>query len=184
MQATVDINKALGIAGWMSERELLWLANKAATCTKIVEFGSLLGRSTRALADNIREGGTVWAVDPWNGDYPDENGRILEGVNTYCYPDFCRNLSDHIKSGRVIPVRGFSYSFVLPFQVDMVFLDGDHRYKTVIKDLDKAYELVSTLGIVSGHDYGHPMWPGVKQAVDEKLDKVKVEETIWWKIKY
>lgn len=178
MQATVDISKALTIPGWMSERELLWLANKAARYQYIVEFGSFHGRSTRALADNCS--GRIWAVDPWNGDYPKQNGETFEKVNTYVFPQFCENLKEHIKSGRLIPVRGFSYSFKLPYQVDMVFIDGDHRYETVLKDIDKAMELVKTDGMVCGHDYN---WDSVKQAVHEKLGSVMVEDTIWFQTK-
>lgn len=183
MQATVSISRALTIPGWMSERELLWLAYHAADFEKIVEFGCFHGRSTRALGDNVKDGGTVWGVDPWNGNYPDETGRVLDSVDTYVYPYFRRNLDDLIRVGRVVPVRGFSYSFSLPFLVDMVFLDGDHRYDTVLRDLNKARELVRHGGLICGHDYGHDMWPGVKKAVDEKFGEVNIEETIWWTIK-
>lgn len=178
MQATVAISKALTIPGWMSERELLWLATMATECNLIVEFGSFYGRSTTALADNCK--GRVWAVDPWSGNYPDNEGTAMNTVNTYVYPHFRQFLSDHIKSGRVVPHRGFSYSFKLPYQVDMVFIDGDHREDTVHRDIDKALELVKDGGIISGHDYGHPMWYGVKNAVDSRFPKIQIEETIWW----
>lgn len=183
MQATVDISKALTIGGWMSERELLWLAYVAKKYSYIVEFGSLHGRSTRALADNLNmNGGKIWAVDPWKGDYYTENGSELP-FSTYVYPYFCKNLADHIISGKVVPVREFSYRFSLPCKVDMVFIDGDHRYETVKKDIKKAQELVINGGMIAGHDYGHPEWSGVKQAVDELLGKVEIENTIWFQTK-
>ena len=179
MQATVDISKAEAILGWMSTRELLWLARRASENKLIVEFGSYHGRSTRALADNCVNG-RIWAVDPWNGDYPSANGQPLENINTYCYPQFCYNLKEHIESKLVVPYRGFSHSFKLPYNVDMVFIDGDHRYETVLKDIDKALELLRYGGIICGHDYN---WDSVKKAVDEKLGSVTVEDSIWWKIK-
>lgn len=174
-----DIAKALTVGGWMSPGELTWLAKMASESDKIVEFGSFHGRSTRALGDNIRENGKVWAVDPWNGDYPDESGSALDMVNTYVYPYFRANLLDLIHNGTVIPVRGYSYSFVLPFKVDMVFIDGDHRYNTVNRDIDTALHLLRPGGILAGHDYGHPLWTGVKKAVDERFD-VDTEESIWF----
>lgn len=182
MQATVDISKAQSIQGWMSDGELLWLAERAKECMTIVEFGSFHGRSTRALADNCHSG-RIWAVDPWNGDYCQENGNILDMINTYCYPQFCDNLSDHISAKRVIPYRGFSYSFKLPYTVDMVFIDGDHRYEAVLRDISKAVELVRPGGIISGHDYNHPLWPGIKQAVTEKFGSIENKEMIWWKVR-
>ena len=179
MQATVDISKASTIPGWMSTRELLWLANRAAENKLIVEFGSYHGRSTRALADNCVNG-RIWAVDPWDGDYPSQSGDPMQWINTYCYPQFCNNLKEHIESKLVVPYRGFSFSFRLPYNVDMVFIDGDHRYETVLKDIDKANELVRSGGIICGHDYN---WDSVKQAVHEKLGLVEVEDSIWWKQK-
>lgn len=177
--ATVDISKALAIGGWMSERELLWLATQAQNRKLIVEFGSLHGRSTCALADNTR--GKVWAVDPWKGDiYFEDSNKIP--INTAVYPYFCNNLKDHIQTGRVVPIRGFSYSFKLPYQVDMVFIDGDHRYETVVKDIKKAYELLKPRGLICGHDYNHPEWPGVHRAVVEQVYSFGIEDTIWWAI--
>lgn len=175
----VNIEKAKSIGGWMSEVELTWLANQAQKCKRIVEFGSFHGRSTRALADNTT--GIVYAVDPWNGDYVAEDNKNIESVNTYVMPQFIKNLKDHIDSGRVIPARTFSTEFNLDRKVDMVFIDGDHRYQSVIKDINRALELLRLNGIISGHDYGHSMWPGVKKAVDELLGEINLVELIWWK---
>ena len=176
MQATVDISRAQSIPGWMNDGELLWLAQHAHECKTIVEFGSFHGRSTRALGDNCING-RVWAVDPWNGEYPTVKGDVAATVNTFVYPQFYENLRDLITIGRVVPHRGFSWSFHLPYQVDMVFIDGDHRYETVKKDIDKALELLKPGGLICGHDWN---WYTVKQAVEEKLQNIKVEETIWW----
>lgn len=181
---TVDISRALAIGGWMSNEELLWLATHAQTHNRIVEFGSLHGRSTRALADNNK--GTIYAVDPWCGAYKTDDGRVVENIDTNVYPYFYHNLKDHIDKGHVVPVRGFSYNLSLPDCVDMVFIDGDHRYETVVKDIKKAIELTKPGGLISGHDYGHLQWPGVNRAVDEIFgDNVRLLEGtfIWWTLK-
>jgi len=176
------LDKALAISGWMSIRELTWLANVARSCKCIVEFGSYLGRSTRALADNAPDDAKIYTVDPWNGPYKLEDGNDLEVVNTYVMPQFVTNLQEHVLSGKVIPIRNFSYNFDLPNHefADMVFIDGDHRYSTVIKDINKAMWLLKPNGIICGHDYAFSTWPGVKKAVDELLTNVTVEDTIWW----
>lgn len=174
----VSILKASKINGWMSEQELAWLANQARENDVIVEFGSFHGRSTRALADNCD--GIIYAVDPWNGDYFTEEGDILKTVNTYVMPQFLYNLNDHVKSGKVKPVRAYSTTFKLDIPVDMVFIDGDHRYESVKKDIEKALSLLRDGGVISGHDYNHPLWTGVKMAVDEILGPTRIEDTIWW----
>ncbi len=176
----VDISRSLTIGGWMSEVELTWLATQALTHDMIVEFGSLHGRSTRAMADN--NSGIIWAVDPWAGDYFAEDGNSIQ-LSTYVMPYFIQNLKDKIDAGRVIPVRKFSYQFSLPHTVDMVFIDGDHRYKTVVKDIKKAYELLRSGGLICGHDYDHDRWPGVKQAVDELVGPIELTGVIWSAIK-
>lgn len=175
-----NISKALAIGGYMSEQELVWLATQARFHKVIVEFGCFHGRSTRALADNNE--GTIWAVDPWNGEYNYEDGSPVN-MNTYVMPYFIHNLHDHIVAGHVVPVRKFSYQFSLPDKVDMVFIDGDHRYNTVVKDIKKAYELLREGGLICGHDYGFEGWPGVKQAVDEYVGEVQIEGSIWSKVK-
>lgn len=179
----VDISRALTIGGWMSEDELLWLATQARYHQYIVEFGSLHGRSARAMADNLCYAGKIWCVDPWAGDYINEEGEKLNQVNTYVMPYFVQNLKDHIEANRVVPVREFSYRFSLPHRVDMVFIDGDHRYETVVKDIKKAYELLREGGLICGHDYDHPAWPGVRQAVTEWVGPVEVTGTIWHALK-
>jgi predicted O-methyltransferase YrrM len=178
----VDISKALALGGWMSEQELIWLATQAQRRLHIVEFGSLHGRSTRAMADNNNPMGRIWAVDPWAGDYYSEEGNPIP-ISTYVMPYFIKNLKDHIEMGHVAAIRMFSYQFSLPYKIDMVFIDGDHRYETVVKDIKKAFELLKFGGLICGHDYDHPNWPGVKQAVDEYVGNVEIEGTIWFKEK-
>jgi hypothetical protein len=175
------IMNAMQIEGWMSENELRWLAKMSKDFEISVEFGSHCGRSTRAIADNTK--GVVYAVDPWTGQYmSDENipSTILEGSRWY---DFCRNMKDVIDIGRVIPCRAESRDFYLHGdRADFVFLDGDHRYDNVIEDIGLAKNLVKPGGIIAGHDYGHPGWPGVQRAVDELYGDKPIGrvDTIWW----
>lgn len=174
----VNIEKALAIPGWMSERELTWLATQARRCDTIIEVGSYYGRSTRALADNTY--GVVICIDPWAGEMLLETGEPIPFVNTYVMPEFLYNLKDHIHADRVLPRRMFFSDFEYSGLVDMVFLDDDHRYNKVSKHIDKALSMVRIGGIISGHDYGHPTWPGVKQAVDERFPNAQIEDMIWW----
>lgn len=52
--------------------------------------------------------------------------------------------------------------------LDFVFIDADHRYESVIKDL-KAWvpKVKDDIGVVCGHDYNHPRFPGVTKAIIE-----------------
>jgi hypothetical protein len=67
--------------------------------------------------------------------------------------------------------------------LDFVFIDGDHRYGAVVKDIALWWPKVRAGGILSGHDYGHPeeSW-GVTEAVDEAFrDGVNLgDDLVWW----
>lgn len=71
-------------------------------------------------------------------------------------------------------------------EVDFVYIDVDHSYKGVWNDLCIWYSKVRVGGVIGGHDYNHPNFPGVKQAVDEFFVKrfgweIHVEgEGVWW----
>lgn len=178
----VDISRATTIGGWMSEIELKWLATQALSHRYIVEFGSFHGRSARAIADNMMPNGNLWCVDPWMGEYKYEDGSVIP-ITTHVMPYFIHNLKDHINTNRVRVIRDFSYNFSLPFKVNMVFIDGDHRYETVKKDIKQALKLLNDGDLICGHDFGHPGWQGVEKAVTEYFGKVEVEETIWHTLK-
>jgi SAM-dependent methyltransferase len=174
------IDNALKIKGFMSAHELRWLADRAREAEVIVEFGSYLGRSTRALGDNAK--GVVWAVDTWSPIYPDKNGNPTGIVSDNSYTTFCENLEDLIQAYKVMPVQMPSQSFELPFNslADFVFIDGDHRYEAVVEDIKTAMRLLKPGGIMAGHDYNHSDWPGVQRAVIHMVPKYEVYHSIWW----
>jgi hypothetical protein len=99
---TIDTTRAQAIKGWMRTNELDWLATRAADARMIVEVGCWQGRSTRALADH--SAGIVYAIDPWAGDYFNEDNS-LHKIRTNVYDLFAANLADHIASGKVVPIK-------------------------------------------------------------------------------
>jgi len=60
-----------------------------------------------------------------------------------------------------------------------VFIDADHSYEGVRKDIDAWLPKVMPGGILCGHDFDG-MFPGVIQAVDESFrDKFSVMGKCW-----
>lgn len=172
------IQNALKIEGFMRSFELEWLAEAASKSKVIVEFGCFQGRSTRALADNCD--GVIYAIDPWDGLYFNNDNTEYKGIDTDCYEIFKNNLNDHINSGKVVPYKMKSTDFKLDINPDMVFIDGDHRYEAVKADIEIAKRILKK-GIISGHDYIYEgLWPGVKKAVDELIGPVELHHSIWW----
>ena len=56
-------------------------------------------------------------------------------------------------------------------KIDYVFLDGGHQYKTVTNDLNNCIKVLENNGTILCDDYSLPYTPGVKQAVDEFVNK-------------
>jgi predicted O-methyltransferase YrrM len=50
---------------------------------------------------------------------------------------------------------------------DYVFLDGGHKYETVLKDLKSLTPIIQNNGIILCDDYDLTYAPGVKKAIDE-----------------
>lgn len=77
-------------------------------------------------------------------------------------------------------------SFVEEDLLDYIFIDGDHSYDGVLKDLENFYSKVKTGGIFAGHDYS---LKGVRDALDEfrknkDLDPIKhTNHDVWYWIK-
>jgi len=72
--------------------------------------------------------------------------------------------------------------------LDFVYIDADHRYGSVLRDLGAWFSKVRDGGIIAGHDYGHVDLPGVGQAIDRFFQRlgwrVMVEgDGVWWVIK-
>lgn len=70
-------------------------------------------------------------------------------------------------------------------EIDFVYVDADHTFQGVVRDLTAWFPKVKVGGIIGGHDYGHPNFPGVKRAVDEFFSPfgwaVHTEgEGVWW----
>jgi hypothetical protein len=63
---------------------------------------------------------------------------------------------------------------------DFVYIDADHTYEMVKRDIELWLPLIKKSGLIGGHDYGFPdeavRWGGVQKAVDEIFasDSIKV----------
>ena len=58
--------------------------------------------------------------------------------------------------------------------LDFCFIDADHAYESVSKDIDAWRPKVKRGGILAGHDYIHEPGFGVVQAVNERFARFEV----------
>ena len=69
--------------------------------------------------------------------------------------------------------------------IDFVYIDGNHEYEYVIKDMENYYKKLNVGGILAGHDI--TSFPGVSKALFKFCNKYKLEphitRTDWWIVK-
>ena len=153
---------------------------------EIVELGVFQGRTALIMAWGASQGNGahVTAVDAWD----------LPG-NTY-HPPFTdpstretahSNVRNLGYGGRVTLVQGFAHKVAKTwpgseeFQIEpgkplgLLFVDDDHSAEGVHAAFEAWVPHLADGAVIAFDDYGHPDWPGVKQAVDELVDKGQVE---------
>lgn len=54
-------------------------------------------------------------------------------------------------------------------EVDFVYIDADHSYEAVARDLQAWVPRIRRGGLIAGHDYSTTHYPGVVQAVEERF---------------
>jgi predicted O-methyltransferase YrrM len=136
-------------------------ANKNGAVGKCVEIGSYSGEGTIVLSKYFKE---VLAVDPWQNGYdPDDV------ASHQCPMDEVFNaFQDRTKGlGNVTFSRGKSMDaleFVADGSLDLVYVDGDHRYEGALADLKGWLPKIRKGGCMTGHDFS---FPTVQKALSE-----------------
>jgi len=125
-----------------------------------------------------------WAIDPWTSWDSTEKfqKRTNEEWNTI-YADACK-MTRFFPQLHVLKLTSSKASELLPRKYfDLVFIDADHRYESVRNDIKNWLPLIKSNGFLTGHDYGHPNFPGVKKSVDEYFgDSIMIRgDRVWIK---
>jgi len=147
-----------GVEGWMTRGQGEALYEAARGCPpggRIVEIGSFQGRSTIVLASAAAEGATVFAIDPHAG-----NDRGPEQICGYAdaaaddHAAFVANLAAAGVADRVTHLRMFSDAALdeLDGPVDVLYVDGAHRYALARADIRDWGRRVGAGGTLLIHD--------------------------------
>ncbi|MHB1427043.1 MAG: class I SAM-dependent methyltransferase [Gemmataceae bacterium] len=169
------------ISGWFDFADIYdHMIERARDGAVFVEVGAYLGRSTLYLASRIQKAAKkvrVYVVDRWDGwiyneresfEEEREDDSLLEEGDVFQH--FIRNVLRAGVEDVIFPLRMPSEQAAGLFEdgtLDFVFLDADHDYKAVRRDLEAWFPKVKRRGVLGGHDYLHPHFPGVRRAADE-----------------
>lgn len=149
-----DLVVKRNIHGWLFDGEPERLYEEAMKAPgPIVEIGSYGGRSTCYLAaPGMRR---VWAVDPLDHEVEraTTQGHQTPGDDPWDY--LVGNLEYVGVRERVTIVRGLSCDVadLVPDQIGLLFVDGDHSYQGVYTDLSLYAPRVVPGGVVMCHDW-------------------------------
>ena len=146
------------VEGWMSPGQGATLREAARSCPpggRIVEIGSFRGRSTIVLAVSADPSVEIVAIDPHAGN--DRGPQELDGFTDEAADDhaaFGANLVAAGVADRVRHLREFSDTAyaTLTGPVDVLYVDGAHRYRPALADIESWGERVADGGTMLIHD--------------------------------
>lgn len=149
----------------------------------IVEIGSYCGKSTCYLATGATGSAKVYAIDLWDMRLLPKKVKLKKYVNTGSVHDVCviaeykfpkdksGNIADRIvhetwktflkqvkNSGcedTIITIKGCSQEIAKVWSkpIDLLFIDGDHRYENCLADYYNYAKYIVRGGYLAIHDY-------------------------------
>lgn len=164
-----DLFPILQISTW-DAYWLFYFGKKVPDGGHILEIGSGRGGSISCFAAGIGKKNIMFtAIDPFCEYDEERGGRIHRGVKEGDIELFCENMK---KRGIMVKlIRKFSNEAVSEIEdesCDIVFIDGNHSYDYVKRDILNYLPKLKGGGVFLGHDY-NPRFDGVIKAVREVL---------------
>lgn len=182
-----EIDRLIGLheASWQRGYHKFPAVLKTMGLKRGAEIGVAFGGHAQAI---IEQGGVekLYAVDSYRHrpEY-DDPMNLPQPVFDRLYKRTGERLSG--LSGSCVQIRLDSVQAAEQINepLDFVYIDGDHSYQGIREDLEAWFPKVRVGGIIAGHDYGQPAFPGVKAVVDAFFDRfgIKVHHEgvgVWW----
>lgn len=180
------------IKGFMSDRNIdlfNMVVNSATEDFKWVELGSWTGKSAAycivELINKPLNKFDFYCVDTWEGAEEHQEYDIIKKQQLESI--FNNNMS--LVNGYYKSIKSYSHKAAKKFQdnsIDFCYVDADHSYEGVTKDLHAWWPKVKSGCYFGGDDYTKG-WPEVQQAVNDffknKNIKVKKVGRCWVVIK-
>ncbi len=170
------------LQGWGSNDPVFLQVISEIKPKLIVEVGTWKGASAIHMAEicsNQNLGTEIVCIDTWLGNWQhwsrDSGGvgsredlKIVNGLPRLYY-QFLANVihKGFEKFITPLPLTGTAGAKLFEhykLMADIVYIDGDHEYESVLFDIRLWLKQLAPGGVLIGDDYA---WPGVKQAVDE-----------------
>ena len=120
-----------------------------------VDVGCFIGGFTKIMAYIARKrNGKVHSIDLFKLENQSALGYIHKDHNVK--EIFTRHMKERGLLEYINVIEGVSWEVSSRFEdnsVDFIFIDADHRYQSVKKDIESWYPKLKVGGIMAGHDY-------------------------------
>jgi hypothetical protein len=160
------------------------------------EIGVHEGRFSEKLIARVKPR-KLYLIDPWHYESEGVLAKSLfggeKGGSQAAMDEragrVAAKFASEISRGQVKILRGFSDAVVDQIgleELDWVYIDGNHAYEYVKKDLELYAARVKPGGLITGDDYKEPGWweGGVEKAVDEFVAAGKAQLVGIWKSQF
>lgn len=152
----------------------------------IAEIGVWRGHNAQILRALFPKA-ILYLIDPWKmyKDYSKEAAGPISTEETEFELAY-KEVQNHFgkdPNAHILRMSSVEAASLAPNDFDLVFIDGNHEYSEVKKDIAYWLPKIRKGGMLSGHDYAPP-FPGVIRAVDESFPSVlKGRDTTWGWVK-
>jgi FkbM family methyltransferase len=183
----IEIKKLLDNNGCPDKGDLASLVNKMFPNGIGVEIGVLRGDYSKIILERW-PAGTLYLIDTWRhlGNYIDMNGQ--DDVYHYeCLIKTCENIKHWQDRAHIIRMDSALSANLFPDEYfDFIYIDADHSYGGVVRDIEAWWPKIKKGGLFCGDDYisddgdiwltgqGEPIYAGkfgVRRAVNEFIKK-------------
>lgn len=151
---------------------------------RIAEIGVFHGGNARRMFRNLNVE-TMFLIDQYLKYMNYEKEHFIFPFLPHSFDEIMENLGEY--ADRTIPFQMMSEEAAsyIPNDLDMVYIDGNHSYEYVKKDIELYAPKIKPGGLIGGHDImGNPMSNDVQQAVYEYADahnlSVYIDSPDWW----
>ena len=151
-----------------------------------VEIGTFEGYNAKSIMKelNVKK---LYIIDPYLGyrDYIVSESEKTTSNLSVAEKKARKKLRKY--SGKIIWIKDTSDNALskVPDNVDFVYIDGNHEYEYVKRDMVNYFKKIKDGGILAGHDIAS--FPGVGEALIEFCSERKIKPMItitdWWVVK-
>jgi len=147
-----------------------------------VEIGVLHGKNAERILKTLSIQ-KLYLIDPYEL-YIEVSGELSDTRNAL--QECKKKVSKFGEKVKFIIKKSSEAVNEIPDDLDFVYIDGNHAYEFVKKDIELYYPKIKTGGVLGGHDFAlstKGVFKAVMEFVTDNELKLHGEDTDWWVVK-